>query len=83
MVCATGATRALLNFRGTTGGADAGGGVSVRAHGDTNQTAPRGELVHVPPTIVAKRSVRLLTRARKQLWLSGLGGTAGEPSPLE
>jgi hypothetical protein len=35
------------------------------------------------PTIVAKRSVRLLTRARKQLWLSGLGGTAGEPSPLE
>lgn len=51
MVCATGATRALLNFRGTPGGADAGGGVSVRAHGDTNQTAPRGELVHVPPTI--------------------------------
>ena len=25
-------------------------------------------------------SGRLLTRARKQLWLSGLGGTAGEPS---
>eukprot|EP00964_Phaeocystis_antarctica_P052233 scaffold30559_cov69-Phaeocystis_antarctica.AAC.2 len=24
-------------------------------------------------------SGRLLTRARKQLWLSGLGGTAGEP----
>ena len=25
-------------------------------------------------------SGRLLTRARKRLWLSGLGGTAGEPS---
>ena len=28
----------------------------------------------------AKRSGRLLTRARKRLWLSGLGGTAAEPS---
>ena len=30
--------------------------------------------------IGAKRSGRLLTRARKRLWLSGLGGTAAEPS---
>ena len=30
--------------------------------------------------IGAKRSGRLLTRARRRLWLSGLGGTAGESS---
>ena len=33
-----------------------------------------------PLLIGAKRSGRLLTRARKRLWLSGLGGTAAEPS---